>query len=83
MLASDLVGGEKSPVAKDIAFVGSIKWRSGTAFDAADLNKLAVDAPSVPGYSAASTRLIGVSRSGFSAHPAVEISPDDLLAAWS
>ncbi len=65
-----------------VAFVGSIKWRGTAKFDRADTRALAAVLPAVPGVDT-DTLLVGVSASGFKdAGLDVELSPDDLLAAW-
>lgn len=76
----DLVGGDTKPVAKTIAFVGSIKWRSTGDFTRADTAALAAQRSTVPG-AGPRTPLIGVSRNGFEASSGLELElgPDDLL----
>jgi AAA+ ATPase superfamily predicted ATPase len=78
----DLVGGDTKPVAKTIAFVGSIKWRSTGDFTRADAAALAAQRSAVPG-AGPRTPLIGVSRNGFEASSGLELElgPDDLLDA--
>lgn len=76
----DLVGGDASPVAKTIEFVGSIKWHLKQPFDGKDLATLRADASSVPGVHGG-VRLVAVSRSGFSAHADIELGLEELLAA--
>ncbi|WP_410873967.1 ATP-binding protein [Nocardia sp. A7] len=76
----DIVGADREPVAKELAFLGSIKWLENSPFDIHDLTALQnhrlrlTDGP-VP--------LIAVSRSGVSTdHLAATFSPTDLIAAW-
>lgn len=77
----DLVGGDTKPVAKTIAFVGSIKWRSTGRFTRADTATLAEQRSAVPGADSR-TPLVGVSRNGFegSSDLDVELQPEDLLS---
>ena len=56
----DLVGGDNWPVAKRVAFVGSIKWRQKRPFSRADAMELAGKRARVPGASE-ETLLVGVS----------------------
>lgn len=79
----DLVGGRQQHRAETVDFVGSVKWRERSPFDRRDVGELAVGRAAIPGATSA-TRLIGVSRSGFSDGGLdVEIGPDALLAAWA
>ncbi len=79
----DLVGGDATPVARQIAFVGSIKWRQSRPFDRADTLELAKHREEVPGATA-ETPLLGVSSSGFSddAPLDVRLAPENLIAAY-
>jgi AAA+ ATPase superfamily predicted ATPase len=79
----DLVGGDRRPAAKQIGFVGSIKWRSEQRFSRADSITLAEARSQVPGAGEV-TPLVGVSSSGFEkdAPLDVRLTPDDLIAAW-
>lgn len=76
----DLIGADREPLARRIAFVGSIKWRDNHPFDERDLAALIAHQSQVPG--AGSTPLVAVSRSGVRASGVVAIGPEDLLAAW-
>lgn len=78
----DLVGGDTTPSAKTVAFVGSIKLREEQSFGRVDAAALANLRPYVPGATA-ETALVGVSRAGFDAdvHLDVRLSPEDVLAA--
>ncbi|WP_278265030.1 ATP-binding protein [Nocardia sp. AG03] len=76
----DIVGADREPVAKELAFLGSIKWLENSPFDTHDLTALQnhrfrlTDEP-VP--------LIAVTRSGTTTdHLAATFTPDDLLRAW-
>jgi hypothetical protein len=79
----DLVGGDTLPSAKNIGFVGSVKWREDHAFDRADGAALAAKRLSVPGANT-STKLIAVSRRGFAPRGVldVELEPKDIISAY-
>ncbi|MGQ0838370.1 ATP-binding protein [Actinokineospora sp.] len=78
----DLVGADRSPVAREIRFVGSIKWLERRAFDHHDLAELIVHRDRVPGTDR-DTPLIVVSRAGSKVGDAVRAyGPADLIAAW-
>ncbi|MGW0482917.1 ATP-binding protein [Nonomuraea sp. NPDC003214] len=78
----DLVGADRAPVAKNIHFVGSIKWLEQRRFDRHDYDELTRGAASVPGVTGR-TAWVAVSRSGFEPGlPVEQWGPDDLLAAW-
>lgn len=79
----DLVGADRSPVARTVHFVGSIKWL-GRPFDRRDLAGLIESRVAVPGTDA-STPLVAVSRAGFAAELplAQRWEPDDLVNAWA
>jgi hypothetical protein len=64
----DLVGADRGPVARDVAFVGSIKWLA-SPFDRHGLNDLAHAAPQVPGFTLGTTGLVAATLSGL-AHDA-------------
>jgi uncharacterized protein len=77
----DIVGADCAPVATNIVFVGSIKWRDKSPFDRADFDALTRVRPSVPG--AESAKLVAVSRTGFSVRGLDHaFSAKDLLSAW-
>lgn len=78
----DLIGADREPVAKRIAFVGSVKWRDSQPFDERDLAELVTHRSQVPGASEA-TPLIAVSRSGSRVTTPHVLVPEDLLAAWN
>lgn len=79
----DLVGGDARPAARQIGFVGSVKWRQERPFGRSDAVDLAKARDRVPGADA-STRLVGVSSRGFEADAPLDESIDaaDLVAAW-
>jgi uncharacterized protein len=79
----DLVGGDAWPVAKRVAFVGSVKWRQKRGFGRNDALKLASQRGEVPGATE-KTALVGVSSSGFApdAPLDVRLAPEDLVGAW-
>ncbi len=78
----DLVGGRDSDRAHVVDFVGSIKWRERGSFTRADLTDLANLRTSVPGTDSG-TRLVGVSRSGFSTTGLdLAIDAEMLVSAW-
>jgi uncharacterized protein len=79
----DLVGGRDHATSNQIDFVGSIKWRDRGQFDRGDLSRLIQHRAFVPGATDA-TLLVGISRSGFAVSGLdVELTPEDLLAAFS
>ncbi|MEU8648578.1 ATP-binding protein [Streptomyces sp. NPDC048737] len=76
----DLVGADRRPVAKQLFFLGSVKWLENSAFDGRDLaalhkHRAAVTEEPVP--------LIAVSRSGVDCTGLqATYGPEELLAAW-
>ncbi|RKN40417.1 ATP-binding protein [Streptomyces hoynatensis] len=77
----DLVGADRAP-ARDIAFVGSIKWHEQEPFDARSHAALARDAAAVPGVTE-ETALIAVSRTRCTARDLAAVyRPEDLIRAW-
>jgi hypothetical protein len=80
----DLVGADRNPVARQVFFVGSIKWL-GSPFDDHDLARLTSDAMKVPGFTAGTTGLVVATRSGarVDRHRLdVVWGPADVVAAW-
>ena len=81
----DLIGADRSPVAGQVLFAGSIKW-IGSAFDRHDLHELTRGAAAVPGFEPKRTGLAVVSLNGAdpSVADAVDLvwTPADVLAAW-
>jgi hypothetical protein len=77
----DLVGADRSP-AREIAFVGSIKWHERGPFDHRALASLARDAMAVPGADE-DTPLVAVSRCGFAVDGLVSAyGPERLMEGW-
>jgi AAA+ ATPase superfamily predicted ATPase len=76
----DIVGADREPVARELLFLGSIKWLETGQFDEHDLIALQrhrdrVTSDPVP--------LLAVSRSGVSAtHADAVFTPADLITAW-
>ena len=76
----DLVGADRQPVAKELLFLGSIKWLETSSFDAHDLaalhkHRAALTDDPIP--------LVAVSRSGVSCSGLQAIfGPEELLSAW-
>lgn len=79
----DLVGGDTWPVAKQVAFVGSVKWRQKRRFGRAEALELASRRSQVPGANE-KTLLVGVSSQGFEPDVPLDVrlSPQDLTGAW-
>jgi AAA+ ATPase superfamily predicted ATPase len=77
----DIVGADREPIAKELLFLGSIKWLENAPFDAHDLVTLQrhrdrVTAEPIP--------LLAVSRSGCSTeHVDAVFGPDELLQPWT
>jgi len=76
----DLVGGDRPDVAKNLAFVGSIKW-GPAGFSDDDLRDLATQRDAVPG-STANTKLVAVAAGPLVGAPDLALTPKDLLEAW-
>lgn len=79
----DLVGGDAQPVATNVAFVGSAKWRARQPFDRADTAALIAQSAHVPGCTP-TTKLIGVSRRNFTNDAGLDVAltAQDLLDAY-
>ncbi|MCK2252932.1 MULTISPECIES: ATP-binding protein [unclassified Crossiella] len=77
----DLIGADRSPIAKKITLVGSIKWREDKPFDHRDLARLIVHRAQLPGADE-DTPLFAVARSGCTAEGVTHLTPEDLLTAW-
>ena len=76
------MGTDRAPVADEIGFIGSIRWRPDRPFSPAELASLARDARSVPGATAL-TPLIAVCPAGAAAPGVRRVwTAEDLLAAW-
>ncbi|SBT55029.1 ATP-binding protein [Micromonospora narathiwatensis] len=77
----DLVGADRTPVAKRITFVGSVKWLENGPFDDHDLGRLLMHRAQLPGADER-TPLVAVSRSGVAVDGVAVLTPADLLTAW-
>src|SRR5690606_14771790 len=76
----DIVGADRAPVARELLFLGSVKWLENSPFDNHDVGTLAyhrsrlTDAP-VP--------LLAVSRSGVTAGGLDAVyGPEEIVEAW-
>ncbi|SCF91974.1 DUF234 domain-containing protein [Streptomyces sp. Ncost-T10-10d] len=78
----DIVGVDRSPIAKKITLVGSIKWLEKKPFDNRDLARLITHRSQLPGADDA-TPLLAVTRSGCTADGVHTLTPEDLHDAWS
>ncbi|WP_149830855.1 ATP-binding protein [Streptomyces tailanensis] len=76
----DLVGADRHPVAKQLLFLGSVKWLENSPFDSHDMvalqkHRAAITDQPVP--------LVAVSRSGISCSGLdAAYGPEELLSAW-
>ncbi len=79
----DLVGADREPVARNIYFLGSIKWLENRPFDRHDYDGLVRSVLAVPG-AGHQTPLVVVSRSGLTEDLplAAHWGPDELMRAW-
>jgi AAA+ ATPase superfamily predicted ATPase len=76
----DIVGADRAPVARELRFVGSIKWLENATFDARDLADLRRHAATL---TAEPLPLAAVSRAGVSCAGLDAVyGPDDLVTAW-
>ncbi|MGP3971825.1 ATP-binding protein [Streptomyces sp. 6N223] len=77
----DIVGADRAPVAKELRFVGSVKWLENSPFDRHDLaallrHRAALTPDPVP--------VVAISRSGTDCTGLdAAYGPEDLFAAWS
>ncbi|GAA3377358.1 hypothetical protein GCM10020367_52730 [Streptomyces sannanensis] len=83
----DIIGADRSPVARQLFFAGSIKWL-GTPFDRRDLAELHQGAAQVPGFAPGSTGLVAVSLSGTEDGLGPTVldltwGPREVVAAWA
>ena len=82
----DLVGADRAPVAREICYVGSVKWLD-RPFDDHDLAELRRNATAVPGFDPARTGLAVVSRTApadaVSRQLALSWGPQDVIAAFA
>jgi AAA+ ATPase superfamily predicted ATPase len=78
----DLVGADRSPIAKRIGYLGSVKWHETAPLARKDFTALAAVAGRVPGATE-ETPLIGVSRARSELGPwSAVYSAEDLVEAW-
>jgi uncharacterized protein len=78
----DIVGADRSPIAKKITLVGSIKWLEKKPFDNRDLARLITHRTQLPGATDA-TPLLAITRNGCTADGVRTLTPEELLDAWS
>jgi len=81
----DLVGADGSSIAKQIFFVGSVKWL-GSKFDRRDMLELVTKAAQVPGFVAGKSAFVVTSLSGVAqAVDGVDLvwRPRDVVSAWT
>ncbi|MDQ1296021.1 MAG: uncharacterized protein QG608_3908 [Actinomycetota bacterium] len=77
----DIVGGDRSPVARRLTAVGSIKWHDEAPFDARDLARLVRHRDQLPGATPG-TMLLAVSRTGSAVDGIDVLDPAELITAW-
>lgn len=77
----DIVGADRSPIAKKITLVGSIKWLENKPFNNRDLAQLLTHRSQLPGADD-TTPLLAVTRSGCTADVPT-LTPEDLHDAWA
>lgn len=79
----DLVGADRTPTARRVEFLGSVKWYETASFGAHELKELARARGAVPGTGDA-TPLVAVSRCGVD--PGLPLAahwgPDEIVGAW-
>ncbi|MFG2778170.1 ATP-binding protein [Streptomyces prunicolor] len=78
----DIVGADRSPIAKKITLVGSVKWLENKPFDHRDLARLITHRSQLPGADG-DTPMLAVARSGCTAEGVLHLTPEDLLTAWA
>jgi uncharacterized protein len=82
----DLIGADRTPVARKLWYAGSVKWLDHP-FGGRDLAALQRGAPQVPGFDPAGTALISVSRAGFTDSAAMNLAlrwlPGDIIDAFA
>lgn len=80
----DLIGADRAPVAKEIHFLGSVKWYDNRKFGKHEYDELVRSVDAVPGATA-DTPLVAVTRAGVD--PGLPLAatwgPDDLITAWA
>jgi len=81
----DIVGADRSPVATQVYYAGSVKWLN-RPFDGRDLADLQRGAVSIPGYSPGLTGLVAVSAGGVAAGASTQLAlcwgPEEVVAAY-
>jgi hypothetical protein len=79
----DLVGADRAPTARTVAFTGSIKWLENEPFGRREVDALIGGSMSIPGRDF-TTPLVAVSRSGFQEGLplAAAWGPKEIVAAW-
>ncbi len=82
----DLIGGDRTPVARTLYYVGSVKWLADP-FGSHDMSELQRTATRVPGFDPGSTALIAVCRSGYTDATtgllALRWHPGDVISAFT
>jgi uncharacterized protein len=82
----DLIGADRSPVARKLYYAGSVKWLD-QPFDGRDLAALQRGAVAVPGWEPGDTALVAVSRAGFADRTGGQLTlrwqPSDVVRAFS
>ena len=79
----DLIGADREPVARQVHFVGSIKWLENQPFGRHEYDALVRDMLAVPGADPDTPRVV-VSRCGVSDGLPLTAhwGPEDLVRAW-
>ncbi|PUB31696.1 hypothetical protein C8K30_101212 [Promicromonospora sp. AC04] len=79
----DLVGVDRTPTARKVEFIGSVKWYEADTFGTHEFDDLARARGAVPGTDS-DTPLVAVARSGFEAGLplAARWGPDEIVGAW-
>lgn len=77
----DIVGADRSPIAKRITLVGSIRWLENKSFDQRDLARLISHRSRLPGADD-DTPLLAIARHGCTAGGIQHLGPEQLIQAW-
>lgn len=77
----DIVAADRSPVAKRITAIGSIKWHDSSPFDSHDLARLVHHRGQLPGAEP-NTPLVAISRTGGSVAGLTALTPAELIETW-
>lgn len=77
----DIIGADRGPIAKRLAYAGTIKWLEDEALGSAEVDALVAALAAVPGATGG-LPLVAVSRAGVTARNAVALGPDDLIEAF-